>query len=71
MALEAKRYYITKQKHKVSHFYFYFVKKWDLGLILFIFISLINPGKPNELTQSLHRIWAKEPWKPPANTICI
>ena len=45
MALEVKRQLNTKQKHKESHFYFFFflVKKWNLGRILFIFIhSRIN-----------------------------
>ena len=44
MALEVTRQLNTKQKHKESHFYFFFlVKKWNLGRILFIFIhSRIN-----------------------------
>ena len=38
MALESKRQLNTKQKHKESHFYFFF-----LGRVLFIFIhSVIN-----------------------------
>ena len=45
---------ITKEKHKVSHFYLFFPKKkkWNLGRNLYIFIhSLIN-SKSRELPQS-------------------
>ena len=43
----------TKHKHKVSQFYSMFVKKWNLGRILFIFIHSLTNSKSNELPQSL------------------
>ena len=42
---------ITKQKHKVSHFYLFFVKKWNLGRNLYIFIHPLISSKSNELPQ--------------------
>ena len=37
MALEAKRQKITKDKHKVSHFYFYFCPKLEFRTYLVCF----------------------------------
>ena len=37
MALGSKRQWKTRQKHKVSHFYFCFRQKWNLWRILFFF----------------------------------
>ena len=54
MALESKRQLNTKQKHKESHFYFFFLlfKKWNLGRVLFIFIhSVINSKSQRTSTE--------------------
>ena len=53
MAPEAKR----QQKHKVSHFYFYFCPKMEFRTYFVYFQTFSYKFKSNELPQSLGCRW--------------
>ena len=47
----------TKQKHKVSHFYFYFCPKMEFRTYFVYFQTFSYKFKSNELPQSLGCLW--------------